>query len=84
MASVCPEPSSSAPPRYFFPATVLAHMDSEDPDPLEHQAEFFNIMEVSGGMEGEGEGGRGRGRGGGGGGGGEGEGEGGGWEKGGR
>ena len=42
----CTQNSSSTPPRYFFPATILAHMDSDDPDPLEHQAEFFNIMEV--------------------------------------
>ena len=35
--------------RYFFPGSVLLHMDSDEAstEPIEHEVEFFNIMEVS-------------------------------------
>lgn len=33
--------------RYFFPGSVLLHMDSDETaEPIEHEVEFFNIMEV--------------------------------------
>ena len=33
--------------RYFFPTNVLSHMDKQDlHDPIEHEEEFFSIMEV--------------------------------------
>ena len=33
--------------RYFFPGSVLLHMDTDETaEPIEHEVEFFNIMEV--------------------------------------
>ena len=39
--------TSSLHHRYFFPGSVLVHMDSDETtEPIEHEVEFFNIMEV--------------------------------------
>ena len=44
---VCYSVTSSLHHRYFFPGSVLVHMDSDETtEPIDHEVEFFNIMEV--------------------------------------